>query len=188
MQTRTLPISELQPAPYNPRVDLEPGMSGFERLRRSLAEFGLVQPIVWNEKTGHVIGGHQRLVVLKEEGHATVDVVVVSLDEPREKALNVALNNTQVGGDWDADKLLDLMQDLQELPDFDETLTGFDEADIRDLLFAPEPDWQAEAELQENPAVVRVTLEIDKDRWEEIRPEIDAIVRRWKLRAHVKQL
>ncbi len=68
MQLRTLPVSLLKPAPYNPRIVLQPGMPGYDRLKRSLTEFGLVQPIIWNESTGHIVGGHQRLAILEAEG------------------------------------------------------------------------------------------------------------------------
>ena len=64
MTLRTLPVSALKPAPYNPRKPLAAGSPGYRRLARSLAEFDLVQPVVWNERTGHVVAGHQRLQIL----------------------------------------------------------------------------------------------------------------------------
>ncbi|HTN00897.1 MAG TPA: ParB N-terminal domain-containing protein, partial [Planctomycetaceae bacterium] len=97
MLLRPLLIADLKPAPYNPRRPLKPGSPGWKRLERSIREFDLVQPIVWNETTGHVVGGHQRLEILKHQGHTTIDAVVVKLPLEREKALNVALNNSQVG-------------------------------------------------------------------------------------------
>lgn len=48
-------------AAYHPRVDLQPGDVEYKKLHRSIEEFGHVEPIVWNERTGHVVGGHQRL-------------------------------------------------------------------------------------------------------------------------------
>ena len=92
MQTKTVRISDLQPAAWNPRVDLQPGDPQFEKLRRSVEEFGLVAPLVVNERTGHVVGGHQRLKVLKELGYETADVVFVDLPIEREKLLCIALN------------------------------------------------------------------------------------------------
>ena len=129
-------------------------------------------------------GGHQRLAVLREEGHQAVEVVVVSLEEAREKALNVALNNSQVGGDWDAGKLLDLMEELHELPDFDETLTGFDADDVRDLLLLPEANLEPEVE-EEGQDVVRVALEVAPESWADVRPLVDELVKEFGLRAHV---
>jgi len=82
----------LQPAKYNPRKDLKPGDAEYEKIKRSIEEFGYVEPVIWNKTTGNVVGGHQRLKVLLELGQSEVDCVVVELDEQREKALNVALN------------------------------------------------------------------------------------------------
>ena len=172
MEIRTVPICDLRPAPYNPRVQLKAGDPGYERLKRSLREFDLVQPIVWNERTGHVVGGHQRLQVLQDDGATEVQVSVVSLPLEREKALNVALNNARVGGDWDIDKLGELLGELCELPDFDETLTGFDERDLRDLLFVP-----AEVEDdQESERGTRVILDVPADRWDLVRPDLEQLV------------
>src|SRR5690349_11529684 len=105
MQIQRLSISQLTPAPYNPRVTLKPGDKRYATLARSLAEFDLVQPLVWNERTGHLVGGHQRLEILKHQGETEVDCVVVDLPLEREKALNVALNNAEVAGDWEPVKL-----------------------------------------------------------------------------------
>ena len=185
MEIRSVLIGALREAEYNPRVSLQPGMAGYERLKRSLDEFGLVQPIVWNERTGHVVGGHQRLTILRDQGVESVEVVVVSLNESREKALNVTLNNSRVGGDWDAEKLLGVMEELHELPDFDETLTGFDADDVRDLLLIPEPELLPEEE-EAGEDVVRVSLEISPESWEEVEPAVNQLVQDFGLRTHIK--
>lgn len=124
-------LTELIPAGYNPRKDLKPGDPEYEKLKRSLDEFGYVEPIIWNKHTGNVVGGHQRLKVLKADGIKEVECVVIDFDEEKEKALNVALN--KISGDWDNDKLGLLITDLQA-SDFDVSLTGFDEAEIANLL------------------------------------------------------
>lgn len=124
-------LTDLIPADYNPRKDLKSGDSEYEKLKRSLNEFGYVEPIIWNKQTGNVVGGHQRLKVLKADGIKKVDCVVIDFDEEKEKALNVALN--KISGDWDNDKLGLLITDLQAA-DFDVSLTGFDESEIADLL------------------------------------------------------
>ena len=131
MLVKTMPIAELKPADYNPRKDLQPGDAEYEKLKRSLTEFGYVEPVIWNSTTGHVVGGHQRLKVLEDLGHNTVDVIVVELDETREKALNIALN--KISGEWDQDKLALLIADL-DASDFDAELTGFDDAEIAQLI------------------------------------------------------
>ena len=61
MVIQTLPVDKLVPADYNPRKDLKPGDTEYEKLKRSLSEFGYVEPVIWNKTTGHVVGGHQRL-------------------------------------------------------------------------------------------------------------------------------
>lgn len=131
MLMKTMPIAELKPADYNPRKDLQPGDPEYEKLKRSLTEFGYVEPVIWNSTTGHVVGGHQRLKVLEDLGHTDVDVIVVELDETREKALNIALN--KISGEWDNDKLALLIADL-DASDFDAELTGFDDAEITQLI------------------------------------------------------
>ena len=129
-------ISELNPAPYNPRKDIQSGDDEYEKLKRSLQEFGYVEPIIWNAKTGHVVGGHQRLKILRELGETEVDCVVVEMSETQEKALNIALN--KITNNWDDEKLDALLKDLQN-EDIDLTLTGFDLGEI-DKLLADEPE------------------------------------------------
>ena len=131
MLVKTLPISELQPASYNPRKELKPGDPEFEKLKRSIDEFGYVEPVIYNQTTGRIVGGHQRVKVLSDLGHDTVDCVVIELDETREKALNVALN--KISGEWDQDKLALLIADLDAC-DFDAELTGFDDAEIQAMI------------------------------------------------------
>ena len=123
--------ADLLPADYNPRKDLKPGDAEYEKLKRSIEQFGYVEPVIWNQTTGRVVGGHQRLKVLMDMGMTEVDCVVVAMDEEKEKALNIALN--KISGDWDKDKLALLIADLQGA-DFDASLTGFEPAEI-DALF-----------------------------------------------------
>ena len=123
--------ADLLPADYNPRKDLKPGDAEYEKLKRSIEQFGYVEPVIWNKTTGRVVGGHQRLKVLMDMGMTKVDCVVVEMDEDKEKALNIALN--KISGDWDKDKLALLIADLQGA-DFDVSLTGFEPAEIDDLF------------------------------------------------------
>ena len=124
-------VAELLPADYNPRKDLRPGDPEYEKLKRSIEQFGYVEPVIWNKTTGRVVGGHQRLKVLMDMGITEVECVVVEMDESQEKALNIALN--KISGDWDKDKLALLIADLQGA-DFDVSLTGFEPAEIDDLF------------------------------------------------------
>jgi len=131
MEISKIPIEKLNPAAYNPRKDLQPGDPEYEKLKRSMQEFGYVEPIVWNKRTGNIVGGHQRYKILLDMGMREVDCVVVDLDETKEKALNLALNKIQ--GDWDYEKLKDLLQEL-DTGEFDLELTGFDMDEIEDLM------------------------------------------------------
>ena len=131
LQIEKIVISKLVPAKYNPRKDLKPGDAEYEKLKRSMEQFGYVEPVIWNKTTGRVIGGHQRLKVLADFGLKEVDCVVVEFSEEKEKALNIALN--KINGEWDTDKLAMLISDLQG-SDFDVSLTGFEEAEIADLF------------------------------------------------------
>ena len=141
-------IADLIPADYNPRKDLQPGDPDYEKLKRSMKEFGYVDPIIWNQQTGRVVGGHQRLKILQDEGIEEAECVVVSLNEEKEKALNIALN--KISGDWNKDKLALLMTDLQA-SDLDVSLTGFDEDEISDLLATEDDthndDFDVDSEL-----------------------------------------
>jgi ParB-like chromosome segregation protein Spo0J len=89
LDIRILPLADLKPAPYNPRQSLRPADRRYRKLAASLREFGLVEPLIWNELTGHVVGGHARLAILTEMGVTDVPVSVVRLTPEREKALNV---------------------------------------------------------------------------------------------------
>lgn len=124
-------IDDISPASYNPRVDLRPGDIEYDKLRRSIEEFGYIDPIIYNKRTGAVVGGHQRLKVLRDLGYDYIDVVEVDLDDNSEKALNIALN--KVSGDWDNEKLVEILKEL-EADGYDVDLTGFDSGEIDSLL------------------------------------------------------
>ncbi len=121
MQIERKKLSELTPAPYNPR---KISKNELEKLKRSIEELGYVEPIIWNKATGYVVGGHQRLKALQMLGVQEAECVIVDLSEAKEKALNIALN--KISGKWDMDKLEDIFADLKLEADFDITLTGFE--------------------------------------------------------------
>jgi DNA modification methylase len=122
-------LSSLKPAPYNPRQPLDDRTRS--ELMASLGRWGCLQPIIVNKKTGHIVGGHQRVEVLRDLGHKEVDVIVVSLNLEEEKALNIALNKIQ--GQWDETKLAQVLDELVEVPDFNVELTGFSAEEVADL-------------------------------------------------------
>ena len=132
LNMQTMPIDRLKPAKYNPRKDLKPGDPAYEKIKRSLTDFGYVDPIIWNEATGNIVGGHQRYKVLTAEGATELQCVVVHIEnEADEKALNVVLNKAT--GEWEPVALADLLQGLQT-SGYDMDSTGFDAAEIDDLF------------------------------------------------------
>lgn len=130
MNIQIIDINKLIPATYNPRKDLKPDDAEYIKIKNSIVKFGFVSPLVIN-KDMTVIGGHQRLKVLKDLGITEVECIVVDLDKTNEKALNIALNKIQ--GDWDEDKLEALLQELK-LEEFDMNLTGFDFDEVDEIL------------------------------------------------------
>lgn len=158
---QVIDIDKLNPAKYNPRVDLKPGDPEYEKLKRSIKEFGYVEPIVWNKRTGNVVGGHQRLKILKEEGYKKVKVSVVDLSESQEKALNIALN--KISGEWDQEKLNQIFKELQDDVEIDVKLTGFDIEEINDIVAnfdttaVEEDDFDLEAELEKEEEPITKT-------------------------------
>jgi DNA modification methylase len=160
MDIQTIAIDRIDPAPYNPRLDLQPGDPQYEKLARSIDEFGLVEPLVWNRRSGHLVGGHQRLKILLARGVTEVQAVVVDLAPAREKALNLALNKVQ--GDWDQVKLAELLHELTEVPDFDIGVTGFDLEESRDLISALLVDDRREESFDVDAAVERVATPVTR--------------------------
>ena len=128
---KKLQISDLKPASYNPRKELKPGDKEYEKIKKSIQEFGYVEPIIVNYDMT-VIGGHQRLTVLKNLGYEEVQCVVVHIeDEHKVKALNIALN--KITGAWNEQLLADLIVDLQSV-DFNVDLTGFEAPEVEQLF------------------------------------------------------
>lgn len=123
--TRSMALADLTPADYNPqRMDDD----YLGRLSKSIATLGYLEHIVWNERTGNVVGGHQRLTVLLRDGFTHADVVVVDLSPEKERAANVALN--RISGQFDEDALLALLSDATE---DDRLLAGFTDDEFDDL-------------------------------------------------------
>ena len=157
MEWKTLSVDALRPAAYNPRKKLKAGDKEYEKIKNSILEFGYVEPIIVNYDMT-VIGGHQRLTVLKDLGYTEVQCVVVHIeDEHKVKALNIALN--KITGAWNEQLLADLLVDLQSV-DFNTDLTGFEAPEIEQLFSKvhnkdiKEDDFDVEEELK-NPQISR---------------------------------
>ena len=131
MKWQKLPIDVLLPAVYNPRQSLKKGDKEYEKIKNSILEFGYVEPIIINYDMT-VIGGHQRLTVLKDLGYKDVQCVVVEIkDENKVKALNIALN--KITGVWNEQLLAELIGDLQK-SNFNVDFTGFEPPEIEQLF------------------------------------------------------
>lgn len=130
MNLKKLKIGDLKVATYNPRKKLTPEDPEYQKLKRSILEFGYVMPIVVNYDMT-VIGGHQGLIVLQDLGYEEVDCNIVNLNKIQEKKLNLALN--KIDGIWDNDKLEKILEELKET-DIDLLSTGFDEKEIEKLF------------------------------------------------------
>ncbi len=130
MEIQKIDINKLIPATYNPRKDLKPNDEEYIKIKNSIINFGYVEPIIIN-KDFAVIGGHQRLKVLKELNYEKIECIVVDLDKTQEKALNIALN--KISGEWNTEKLENLLQELLQ-ENFDVNLTGFDSEEIDNIL------------------------------------------------------
>ena len=123
--------SQIKPASYNPRTISDEGR---KQLKRSIKRYGVVGGIVVNQATGYtIVGGHQKVSVLDElnkynevthENDYTLRVELINVDEKTEKSLNIALNNPNIGGQWDYDALARLV------PDIDYKDAGLTDADL----------------------------------------------------------
>ncbi|EAH3103931.1 TPA: ParB N-terminal domain-containing protein, partial [Listeria monocytogenes] len=80
MNIQEIEVSKINPAAYNPRIDLMPGDLEYEKLKKSIEEFGYIDPLIWNERTGNLVGGHQRYKILLEGKPENLTVSVVNLD------------------------------------------------------------------------------------------------------------
>ena len=162
MEIKELPLKELKPAAYNPRKKLKKGDKEYEKIKQSLLKFGYVDPILVNEDLT-VIGGHQRLTVLKDLDYETAKCVIVNLPKEDEKALNIALN--KITGQWDEALLADLLLDLQE-SDFSLDLTGFEPPEIDDILSNVHDKELSEDEFDVEEELKKPTVSRHGDIWQ----------------------
>ncbi|MFC9712278.1 hypothetical protein ACFTRD_29580 [Paenibacillus sp. NPDC056933] len=118
-----------------------------------------MEPIVWNERTGNIVGGHQRYkIMVNELGHTELRVSVVDLDNPQERLLNIALN--KVSGRWDDEALGRLLGELRA-DGADLVLSGFDQEEFEDLIaeIGTVPDTEIEVPVVEDDFDVQGALD-----------------------------
>lgn len=145
-----IPRKMLKEAPYNPRYMDE---HGHKLLNKSLKKSGLVETIVWNKRTGFVVGGHQRLFELdKLEGNKDylLDVAVIDVSETEEREINIKLNNQNMMGAYDVEKLADLF--INDGVNFSDT--GFSALDIQLNFDTPQANAILGTDRSEEPEVV----------------------------------
>jgi len=133
-------------APYNPRTISDHDLVA---LGRSMTTFGVVEPIVINRRTKHIVGGHQRVKAAEANGIETLPVVHVDLDETQERQLNLALN--RISGEFDVEKLAELLKEL-ESAGAELDLTGFTPAEIDDMIRGLESPEQGLTDADAIPA------------------------------------
>lgn len=159
----TIKITDIKPATYNPRTITD---ENFDKLKQSLNQYGLVDPIVINLKNENtIIGGHQRYKALLDEHNTNTELYLIRLgdigwvfdnldlkveDDTVEKLLNINLNQNNLMGEWDNEMLKGIFVDLK-LNEVELDLTGFDDWEIDNIspLLSME-DYEDEKEEKDN--------------------------------------
>ena len=146
-------LSELKPAPYNPRQSTK---KQEDQLKQSLEKFGMVEPIIFNKRSGYIVGGHFRVRELRKLGYKEIECVIVDLNEQDERELNVRLNANTGEFDWDilanefdANDLNDWGLDVPVFDDFDEENT------MKEERFRIELEFNSKDELLDALAIVK---------------------------------
>lgn len=128
---RTLDIADLTDYFKNPR---SLSKDQFAHLKTSLDKFGMIDKPIINLDTAHtVIGGHQRLHVLRAEGIKAVECWIPDreLTAKEVEELNIRLNKNT--GNWDFDILANEWN-MPDLLDF-----GFDKTEFGLGLYSDQP-------------------------------------------------
>lgn len=183
MEIKHVRAEELKPAEYNPRQLTE---EQYRQLRISIERFGLVDPIIVNSFAGReniVIGGHMRLKIARELGYETVPVHYVSLEEAKEKELNLRLNRNT--GQWD----------------WSELANGFDTNFLLEVGFNPGelgmvPGQPAEEKDKDDLGhhmdtyldgnVRQVVLYFQKEEFDQIVPRLDVVMKDFAVESHTE--
>jgi hypothetical protein len=175
---------ELKADPKNPNH-----MAGEDKARmdKSLSEFGDLGCVILNRRTGYLIGGHQRVDVMagakidakdlkRPEPDGTVArgwltykgrkfaLRVVDWDETKAHAAMLAANRFGRVGSDDAEKLQDIIKELDGI-DFDMDLTGYDYNDLGKILNQRAPK-EGEQESGEGLPTLAAEIAAEKE-WTE---------------------
>lgn len=141
--------SQIEPAKYNPRKISEEAK---KKLKANIKRMGVMGGIVWNKRSGRLVGGHQKLMILDElqkydretkENDYIIRVEAVDLSDQEEIEQNIFLNNKNAQGEFDNDILSTLLNDIEVkntgLDDFDLNLLGFELPSFEIDEVEPEP-------------------------------------------------
>ncbi len=159
-ENREIQRSKINFANYNPRK-ITP--EARKKLKANLKRVGILGGIVWNEITGNLVSGHQRISVIDEinkynsktkENDYLIRVEVVQMDIKTEKEQNIFMNNRNVQGEFDVDMLKGLLDgidyNLAGLDDFDLNMMG-----IGDISLNINDDiWRKEDILDDSLVVI----------------------------------
>ena len=169
-------VADLVPAPYNPR---KIGDADLANLHASMREFGDLSGVVKNVRTGHLVGGHQRVKNFDpawkierspvKDGVGTValgHVVTpwgpwtyreVDWDEKKEKLANISAN--KIRAEFALPELKDLLVEL-DAGDIDLSITGFDEGELKALV-----DYDRDGKEDDVPPVPKKAVTKPGDLW-----------------------
>jgi len=113
-QTKIIKLCDVIPQADNPRTISEQALSG---LKASIRRFGMVELIILNERTMHIVGGHQRYSILLQSGITEAPMIVVNMSLEEELAASLTMNNTEIEGNFD-EPILELINQVEkEMPD-----------------------------------------------------------------------
>lgn len=152
-------LQEMMFSPYNPKDSVGPGHAIYEKIKRSILEFGFILPLIFNIRTGYIVGGNQRYRVLCDLGFTEAEVVIVDLPLEKEKLLSIALN--QIRDEFDLEKLAVILDELTKIPSFDVALAGFETSELSEILdnylepSSGEDGFEEDPDLIKNPITQR---------------------------------
>ena len=130
MKIEIRPIEALIPYARNPRVHNEAQIA---QIAASMVEFGWTQPLLVDGSNG-IIAGHGRLQAARQLRLSKVPVIELAhLSETQKRAYVIADNQLTINAVWD-DELLRIELEALREDEFSMPLTGFDEAELEELL------------------------------------------------------
>lgn len=170
LTVRRVPVADLQFAAYNPKHHTQD--ESFHGLQASMERFGYQDPIIWNERTGNIVGGHKRAMVLRKKKVQDVDVVVVDISDDDEKALNATLNNPELETTFDTAALARLLEDIKpNMERIEYEALRFDDLEAS-IDFPSGYDSEVNFQEDEDTGAKKKKTKKDSISMEELRPRV----------------